>query len=413
MNSLKFAALGDVRKTGFSVPQAAERLLRLFYLEKRLMTFCAAHVVTVRDRDLKAYLGRLQYEAAERADTLRKRLRELRTPKIRLDKVPDPSLELLVEESMHAANDHEVAAIAHWFHAGLANAYHRYRTETNPLADAPTCGFLDAFRVALQHTVEQLGACLRELAPTGDVVSSVERLAPYLRATGGWDGSEKSSVTPPRQRSTVPFTVSRRPGRDASLPRVWDYAKPASEDVRMQLVYMMGIRFSEINVAEGLSVVLCETPGMPWEFYFDVSRHLWDEVRHSMMGQAAIETTFGSRDAVPLRDYESVYCMESAPLEQYATLGLEIEGGQMKYPVGKRGEWEFCRNSARHALMTTFQDYDWADEVLHVNLAKRQLSGWFTEGTEKLNELAALGKTHRTEVKVRHAPVPLGWPEST
>jgi hypothetical protein len=184
------------------------------------------------------------------------------------------------------------------------------------------------------------------------------------------------------------------------------------EEIEAHLVYMMGIRFSEINVAEGLSLVLCETPGMPWEFYFDISRHLWDEVRHSLMGEAAIESTFGSRDAVPMRNYESVYCMEASPLEQYATLGLEIEGGQMKYPVGKRGEWEFCKNAARHALMATFQDYDWADEVLHVNLAKRRLSEWFPDGAEQLSELAAQGKARRSEVKARQQPVELARPVS-
>ena len=57
-----------------------------------------------------------------------------------------------------------------------------------------------------------------------------------------------------------------------------------------------------------------------------------------MMGEAAIEATFGNLRAIPMRDYESTYRMEAPALEQYATLGLEIEGGQMKYPVGKRGE---------------------------------------------------------------------------
>ena len=74
-----------------------------------------------------------------------------------------------------------------------------------------------------------------------------------------------------------------------------------------------------------------------------------------------------------MRDYEGVYCMEVAPLEQYAVLGLEVEGANMRYPIGKRGEWEFCKDMAKHPLMATFQDFDWADEVLHVNIAREQL----------------------------------------
>ena len=90
------------------------------------------------------------------------------------------------------------------------------------------------------------------------------------------------------------------------------------EDVSDYFAYMLGIRFSEINVAEGLAVVLCETKEMPWEFYWDISRHLWDEVRHSMMGEAAIEATLRATNAIPMREYESVYCMEAPALEQYA-----------------------------------------------------------------------------------------------
>ena len=119
----------------------------------------------------------------------------------------------------------------------------------------------------------------------------------------------------------------------------------------------------------------------------------------------------GRQDAVPMRDYEGVYCMEAEALEQYATLGIEIEGGNMRYPVGKRGEWEFCRDQAKHPLMTLFQDYDWADEVVHVNIARQQLSTWFTGGgVKELSELAANGKINRTAIKRRHAPVALVVP---
>jgi hypothetical protein len=175
-------------------------------------------------------------------------------------------------------------------------------------------------------------------------------------------------------------------------------------------VHMLGIRLSEINVAEGLAIVIYESKDKPWEFYYDLSRHLWDEVRHSMMGEAAIEAAFGNPGAIPMREYERAYCMEAPPLEQYATLGIEIEGGQMRYPVGKRGEWEFCRDAAKNSLMTTFQDYDWADEVLHVNIARRQLTDWYPGGLKELSLFAQEGKLKRTEVKQRQAPVKLAVP---
>ena len=35
---------------------------------------------------------------------------------------------------------------------------------------------------------------------------------------------------------------------------------------------------------------------------------------------------------IALRDYEGVYAMEAPSLEQYAALGMEVEGKNMKYP---------------------------------------------------------------------------------
>ena len=282
--------------------------------------------------------------------------------------------------------------------------YEDYLAMTNPLADAPTCELIETFF---------FGCVLRSPASARILIGLVFLNRNEICHQGftnlqtplvEWmDPKERETAS--RERSTEPFAASRTPGRDAGLNRVWDYVKPPMEDVSDYFAYMLGIRFSEINVAEGLAVVLCETKEMPWEFYWDISRHLWDEVRHSMMGEAAIEATLGATNAIPMREYESVYCMEAPALEQYASLGLEIEGAQMKYPIGKRGEWEFCRDAVKHPLMTTFQDFDWADEVLHVGIAKRQLSEWFHNGAKQLSALAEEGRQNRSKVKERQAPV--------
>ncbi len=133
-------------------------------------------------------------------------------------------------------------------------------------------------------------------------------------------------------------------------------------------------------------------------------------MRHSLFGEAAVEHTYGHRGAIPIRDYEAIYALEAPPLEQYAVLGLEVEGKNMRYPPGKRQEWEFARDMAHHPLMTTFQDYDWADEVLHVNIARRQLDGWFEGGLRAISEFSRRGKAHRTEVKARQTPTAIPHP---
>src|ERR1700681_2306649 len=119
----KFAGLGDVKHVGLSVSAAAERLLSLAYVEKRLMFLCAAKMVPVPERDLKLLLARLQYHAGGRCHSLRNRLREMRTTKIRIDGVPDERLAILLDEAFFTDKSNEVAQVMWWFHQQLLACY--------------------------------------------------------------------------------------------------------------------------------------------------------------------------------------------------------------------------------------------------------------------------------------------------
>ncbi len=409
--SYAYAGLGEVFRTGLSVPQSAARLSRLCFVEERLMFIQTAHFVGLPQRDFKTLLARFQNQEARHADLLRSRLRELRVPKSSLGTPPDEALAVLMDEAMHARDAVEVVASVRWLKSRLRDAYTDYLRAANHLADSPSVEIVESI-LAQHHAATALLDCAYKDLVRGPQAEKgaqgfIAHLQRYEQAAGGLDGTKEKSDMPPRDRSTQPFQIKHELARDESLQRVWDFIAPPQEEAGAHLAHMMSIRLSEINVAEGLGIVLCETTEKPWEFYRAISRHLWDEVRHSLMGEAAIEATLGDRAALPMRDYEGVYCMEAAPLEQYATLGLEVEGANMRYPVGKRGEWEFCKDRARHPLMTTFQDFDWADEVLHVNIAREQLSHWFEGGAKELSQFAAQGKANRTQVKKRHAAVTL------
>ncbi len=86
---------------------------------------------------------------------------------------------------------------------------------------------------------------------------------------------------------------------------------------------------------------------MPWEFYRDLARHLWDEVRHALFGQAALEND--GVDWMSRPQYTSDYDVNAPkiPGAQYTWLAIGIEEGAMKRP-GKAGEYEFCRDQAKH-----------------------------------------------------------------
>jgi hypothetical protein len=414
--SVRYAGLEQVQQTGLSVSQAVERIRRFAYVERRLMSLLASRIVTIPERDIKVLLARLQFEDATHVEDWRERVREMRTNKSKLEGAPDSALEVLFDEAEYLPGTCPfLAVIVRLLKPALCDGYRAYARETNGLADYPSLRLLRRILADEEEQMQLLTITLAALEPTDEDRAAAQawqdRLAAYLAAAGGIDGTGTHTGCPPRRDSLTPYRIPHVLRRDGSLPTVWDYVAPPLDDIPRHLDYMMGLRMSELNVAEGLAIVLCETPDMPWSFYLDIARHCWDETRHSLFGEAAIEHTYGDRAAIPMRDYEGIFAMEASPLEQYTVLGLEVEGKNMKYPPGKRQEWEFARDQAQHPLMTTFQDYDWADEVLHVNIARRQLDGWFEGGLAAIQPYSAAGKVHRTTIKTQQAPVAIPHPQ--
>src|SRR5690606_41780421 len=54
---------------------------------------------------------------------------------------------------------------------------------------------------------------------------------------------------------------------------------------RDQVLMMFYKRLRELAVPEMMASILHETPGKPWKYYADMSRQLWDEARHSLLGE--------------------------------------------------------------------------------------------------------------------------------
>lgn len=409
----QYAGLANTRTPGYGVEECAARIHHLAYAEERLMFLQAAHIISVPERDVKVLLARLQYEDAQHTDMLRSRLSELRVSKKRAASAPDTSLAVLFDEAIHAANTTELlASLVRVIKPALLAAYHDYLATTNDLADYPTVRLLKTI-------IAEEAEALRLLqAAYDDVVNSAERraaanawvdhLQQLLNAAGGIDGSGPvSSEAVALQRANEPYVIPRELTRDDAFPRVWDFYHVANEQISARLGQMISTRLSEVTVAEGLALVLCETPDQPWAFYVDLARHLWDEMRHSLFGEAAAEDLLGDRSAMPVRDFEASYLFEMTPLELYALIGIGVEAALMKYPPGKREEYEFCRDMAGYPLMRTFQDFDWADEVLHVNIARRQLKEWHHGDQAELVALAQQGLDFRASVRNLHPQSPL------
>ncbi len=412
-SSYQFAGLQRAKEPGLSVEDCARRIHRMAYVEERLMFLQAAHIVTTPQRDLKGLLSRLQYEDGLHSDLLKNRLKELRVSSSKGQGVPDTRLEVVMDEAMESDGSVELlAALVKVFKPALLDAYRSYVRQTNGLADYESVRLMRAIIAEEEETLDLLKAAY------SDVVQTVEEkevaakwastLEKMLEDAGGIAGAAETGVGSVQAvRSGGRFRVARRPGRDDTFSSVWDFIHVDENRVPERLAQMIATRLGEVTIAEALAIVLLEVEGQPWSFYLAISRHMWDEMRHSLFGEAAAEQVYGDRAALPLRDFEIEYLFEMTPLELYAMLGIGVEAALMKYPPGKRAEYEFCRDLARHPLMTTFQDFDWADEVEHVQIARSQLKGWFAGDADELSALAERGMQFRARTRRLHAPSPM------
>ena len=414
MNAIyQFAGLQRTKEPGLSVEECARQIHRFSYVEERLMFLQAAHIVTTPQRDLKGLLSRLQYEDGIHSDLLKTRLTELRVSKSKSQSVPDARLTVVLDEAMSSEGGVELlAALAKVFKPALLQAYRNYVSHTNGLADYESVRLMRTIVAEEEQTLRLLQAAYRDLVNTTEkeerAQSWADTLRGMLQAAGSIAGDVETgtgSIQPVRSRH--PFKVARRPKRDDTFDQVWDIIHVDNCRVPERLAQMIATRLGEITIAEALAIVLLEVEEQPWSFYLAISRHMWDEMRHSLFGEAAAEHVFGDRSLIPLRDFEIEYLFEMTPLELYAMLGIGVEAALMKYPPGKRAEYEFCRDLARHPLMTTFQDFDWADEVEHVQISRRQLKEWFSGDSDELVALAEKGMQFRARTRQLHPPSPM------
>lgn len=365
----------------YGVEESAAFLRRIEFVHRKLVYLEAAHVVLRSLWELKAALGRHLYEDAEAAAALRDRILDLRQNPSVLARDPDQRLALLLDELLHAQTDEELlVGLYEIVKPALLAAQRDYVRTTQQIVDQPTVRLLRAPIADLEEQVAWGQRAVRilvdERGRRGEVAEFAHRLRSYLDDAGGIDGRGESAAGSAgrRWRSTAAISLPLKAIRDERMPqetslfRVGLLDDTPDDELRRRLLHMMRTRQEEMVVAEVVAAVIWEKRDQPWEFTLDLARHEWDEMRHGLMGQAALEAE--GIDWMSYPQFTGDYDLNATnmPSAQYAWL-LGIEQNAMRR-TGKRAEFEFCRDEANHPLMTQFQDFDWADEVKHVHIGR-------------------------------------------
>jgi hypothetical protein len=123
--------------------------------------------------------------------------------------------------------------------------------------------------------------------------------------------------------------------------------------------------FMELQAADSCASLLFDAPDMPWDFYFDTARHMWDETRHCEFGELKLRQL--GRDIRSIGLSNIAYNMRQTidPLDRYAALTTQEADA---FP----GKHEGLKDALAHGdeLSSRAWSYDIADETQHVRYGR-------------------------------------------
>ena len=394
------SSLAEAARKGLSVEQCVQRLKRDHYALRRLHGIFTARITAEPIYELKTAFSLHAHICAEHVAAFRKRVGEMREPPLGLEAVPDANLEIFFDEILGAPSTEElVAGLYEKAVPALHAAVARHLAETNPLADHPTVRLC---RFALLELGDLVGfgeaavKCLVDQDCRQRLAGWLTLLDDCLAAAGGLDGAKapaKTKVT--RQYSARPYVYDPKPRRDARFPDPYNrgvnveafiYNEQLPAEPKAVMLFFRRLR--EIEIPEMMASVITETKGKPWEYYREMSRQLWDEARHSLMGEVGfVDLGVDWTKAMVNATYALIMNTQLQPLERHAVLYYVEQGLMAK--TGKRYEWEVGQAS-KNQLAVLFQDYDWADEVLHARIGR----DWYLPQFKDSKEALQFGDQH-------------------
>jgi hypothetical protein len=377
------ASFEDAMKPGLSIDDCVERVKRYHFALRRLMQIFQSRLTAEPVYELKMAFSLHSHYCAEHCSAMRERVAEMRTPPLGLEKIPTEHLKVFFDEIQNAPTTEElVIGIYEYAIPALIWGMRRHLDVTHPLTDHPTVRILK-FALMEMEEAERYGMeavrCLVEDERPDAVLKWQKLLENLLHAAGDLDGSHEPRIAENLDpiHSATPFKYDGVPKRDDRFPDPYNMGVHAEEFLydpkfraRDKTLMMYYKRLREIDVPEMMASILTETTDKPWGYYRDMTRQLWDEARHAMMGEIGFVANGIDWPRLVMVNHTWALGLNSQlkPWERHAVLYF-IEQGLMT-KTGKRFEWEVGTESG-DPLARTFQDYDWADEVLHASIGKQ------------------------------------------
>lgn len=392
----------EAARVGYDVQENVERFVRYAWLEKRAMEAGLYWLNPTPEWEVKEALSLHLYLDADHARAIRARVSEMRNPPPNMDVSPSAALDTFINELLHAEDTLEkLVGLYGVLKSALLEAYRRHYAHSSPIVDYPTRRMMKMMIADEEEIVAWGQAAIDALTTTPESRARAEawadHLRAYLQAAGGIMGDAPAPESLPAPRAQGAFQPDFTPQRDERFAQRWNFMFPCHEVAKTdgipsdeRTLALMCKRALEIDVPEAMARMIAEAEGEPWEYYVDMTRQLWDEARHAMLGAIYFEKLgIDWRKEIALHPGFSLRLnLDLTPIQAHTALYV-IEQSLMDRNVGKRAEYEVALD-AHDPLAALFQDYDWADEVLHAQIGRR----WVVPKLNmKIDEILVYGRT--------------------
>ena len=365
-------------KSAVSAPidiDANRRLLNRYrYVTHEAMRIFAGWLPAAARFELKCELGRTIWENSQHVNALYLRLREIQSPAFQ--QPADEALVHLMEELIHAPDEYALALGYYGVVTpSLIAALESHETATFPNSDLPSVRAIQHMLLDLRAEQARLRPILAEAAAAGRVTPAARAWEDYVRrllaAAGGVGGRDPRGAAPAAPAVRVEFQAPREARRDERFTNLGAdlEAMPAEEDHDAHTTEEFERYSTEVLAAETVAVVMYHIKGMPWEFQYDTARHLYDEIRHALMGYEWMR----QHDMNPFNSPQYLHILkwrcQFPPVMQYCmlTMGNEVHAFAYRH---RRVE---ARQKTGDQLSEQFVRYDIADETQHVRFGNRWL----------------------------------------
>ena len=376
----------DRRQLGgkFTVKENSRRLLRFFYLERRLMHALGSWTLTIPDYEVKLETGRHIFYHDDAARMLRERLTEQEFRPKAIDAYRDPAIDRFIDEMLSAASPAELLVGVHQVVGqAIATTYRHHIDDTDQVTDVPTIRCLKRILTDYEPMLAWADAAIEayiaggvEEAPLATWRWHLKRL---LTSIGGVTGADAKGEAPtplridskPYERGTVPMRDSRfdtfkHTGDYDAADGEKRFDKDSYEAIRLRFIRTQR---DEVDAIEAFGTFVWDIRFKDFDAEYDLARVTWDEARHTEIGHRAMLAS--GYDPYELRNrLTSSTCRGPMdPAFAMAEINLFGEVGVLK-TINDLIDTAADRNDE---LLRHISDYIRADERTHVRKGTRIL----------------------------------------